>query len=92
MLQERLRDSVHGTFALQLMEGPHGHPEGEEAEQLQELRNILAPLLAKRIEILETEALKAYAANPSDSAIKAHYQALVERRKLLRDRVTSRPE
>lgn len=92
VLQERLRDSVHGTFALQLMEGPHGHPEGEEAEQLQELRNILAPLLAKRIEILETEALKAYAANPSDSAIKAHYLALVERRKLLRDRVISRPD
>ena len=84
LLQERVRETAHAPFALQLMQGPHGHPEGEAQEQHDELRRILAPLLAKRIEVLETQALQAYAANPSDASIKAHYQALVERRKALK--------
>ncbi|MBF6630634.1 MAG: DNA primase [Comamonas sp.] len=83
ILKEQAANSVYGAFAIQLMESDHGHPEGEEAEQLAELRRILSPMMAKRIEVLEREALNAYAANPSDTNIRTHYQALVERRKQL---------
>lgn len=83
VLQERVRESEHGAFALQLMRGPHGHPEGELEEQYQELRNILRPMLAERIGTLATEALKAYMANPVDAGAKARYQALIERRNRL---------
>jgi len=83
ILKERMADTPHGALALQLMSGPHGHPEGEEEEQFQELRNILAPMLAERIGSLATEALKTYMANPLDTAAKAQYQALIERRNRL---------
>ena len=80
---EQIRSSEYGAYALQLMSGPHGHPEGEEEEQFQELRNILAPMMAERVGTLATEALKAYMANPGDASTKARYQALIERRNRL---------
>ena len=83
VLQEHLTQSEHSVFAFQLMQGPHGHPEGEIEEQYQELRNILTPMLAERIGILATEALKTYMANPLDLAAKTRYQALIERRNRL---------
>lgn len=83
VLKDRIADTPHGALALQLMSGPHGHLEGEEEEQFQELRNILAPMLAERIGALATEALKAYMANPLDSGAKVQYQALIERRNRL---------
>ena len=89
LLQERVRESEHAGFALPLMQGPHGHPEGEMEEQYQELRNILTPMLAERIGTLATEALKAYMANPIDASAKARYQALIERRNRLLTTPTS---
>lgn len=83
VLQERIAATPHGALALQLMSGPHGHPEGEEDEQYQELRNILAPMMAKRIKELETELLMALAANPSDLSVAQQYRALLERRNRL---------
>jgi len=83
VLKDRIADTPHGALALQLMSGPHGHLEGEEEEQFQELRNILAPMLAERIGALATEALKAYMANPLDGGAKVQYQALIERRNRL---------
>ncbi|MBQ0132485.1 MAG: DNA primase, partial [Comamonas sp.] len=83
VLKTHAAQSVYGAFAAQLMDSDHGHPEGEEAEQLAELRRILSPMMAKRIEVLEREALNAYAANPSDPHIRTRYQHLVERRKQL---------
>ncbi|WP_284334631.1 DNA primase [Comamonas sp. NoAH] len=83
VLKDRIADTPHGALALQLMSGPHGHLEGEEEEQFQELRNILAPMLAERIGALATEALKAYMANPLDSGAKVQYQALIKRRNRL---------
>lgn len=80
LLKEDLAHSPHAAFGLHLMGGDHGHPEGDEAEQLDELRRILSPMLAARVKQLETEILTSYAANPSDPAIKARYQALAERR------------
>lgn len=89
VLQERAMQSEHGKFASQLMQGPHGHPEGELEEQYQELRNILTPMLAERIGTLATQALKAYMANPTDAGAKARYQALIERRNRLLTAPTS---
>ena len=83
VLQEQVRHSAHAAFALQLMAGDHGHPEGEEAELLAELRRILSPMLAKRIKDIETDILTSYAANPSDTTARARYQALLERRRKL---------
>ncbi|WP_313604208.1 DNA primase [Comamonas jiangduensis] len=83
VLKERVTQTPHAALALHLMSGPHGHPEGEEEEQFQELRNILAPMMAERIGNLATEALKTYMANPLDQAAKTQYQALIERRNRL---------
>lgn len=83
VLKERIASTEHAQLALQLMNGPHGHPEGEEEEQFQELRNILGPMMAERIGTLATEALKTYMANPSDTAAKVRYQSLIERRNRL---------
>ncbi|MBD7960493.1 MULTISPECIES: DNA primase [Comamonas] len=83
VLKERIASTEHAHFALQLMNGPHGHPEGEKEEQFQELRNILGPMMAERIGTLATEALKTYMANPSDTAAKVRYQSLIERRNRL---------
>ena len=83
VLKDRIAATEHGHFALQLMTGPHGHPEGDEQELFQELRNILGPMMAERIGHLATEALKSYMANPSDTAAKSRYQALIERRNRL---------
>lgn len=83
VLKDRIAATEHGHFALQLMTGPHGHPEGDEQELFQELRNILGPMMAERIGHLATEALKSYMANPSDTAAKLRYQALIERRNRL---------
>jgi DNA primase len=83
VLKERVTQTPHAALALHLMSGPHGHPEGEEEEQFQELRNILSPMMAERIGNLATEALKTYMANPLDQAAKAQYQALIERRNRL---------
>jgi DNA primase len=83
VLKDRIAHTEHGHFALQLMTGPHGHPEGDESELFQELRNILGPMMAERIGTLATEALKSYMANPSDNAAKLRYQALIERRNRL---------
>ncbi|MGN1056541.1 MAG: DNA primase [Comamonas sp.] len=83
VLKDRVQASMHGTLALQLMEGPHGHLEGDEHEQYQELRNILAPLLAKRIKDLETDILSSLAANPTDTSLVERYRALVARRSRL---------
>lgn len=83
MLHDRISATPHGALALQLMSGPHGHPEGEEQEQYQELRNILSPMLAKRIKQLETELLMALAANPSDKSVAERYRSLLERRSRL---------
>jgi DNA primase len=83
LLQERISHTVHGPWALQLMNGPHGHPEGDEIELYQELRNILSPMLAERVGTLATEALKAYMTNPSDTNAKVRYQTLIERRNRL---------
>ena len=83
VLKEHVAQTPHAALALQLMSGPHGHPEGEEEEQFQELRNILAPMMAERIGNLATQALKTYMANPLDQAAKAQYQALIERRNRL---------
>ena len=83
VLKERISSTEHAPLILQLMSGPHGHPEGEEEEQFQELRNILGPMMAERIGNLATAAVKAYMANPLDTAAKAQYQALLERRNRL---------
>ena len=83
VLKARVTETPHAALALQLMSGPHGHLEGEEEEQFQELRSILAPMMAERIGTLATEALKAYMANPVDQTAKARYQALLERRNRL---------
>ncbi|WP_288638643.1 DNA primase [Comamonas kerstersii] len=83
MLHDRISATPHGALALQLMSGPHGHPEGEEQEQYQELRNILSPMLAKRIKQLETELLMALAADPSDKSVAERYRSLLERRSRL---------
>ena len=83
MLHDRISATPHGALALQLMSGPHGHPEGEEQEQYQELRNILSPMLAKRIKQLETELLMALATNPSDKSVAERYRSLLERRSRL---------
>ena len=89
ILQDRIAQTEHKHFALQLMTGPHGHPEGDEEELFQELRNILGPMLAKRVGALATEALQIYMTNPSDTAAKNRYQALIERHKRLRATPTS---
>lgn len=83
VLKEHITDTPHAGLALQLMSGPHGHLEGEEEEQYQELRNILAPMMAKRIKELETELMRALSANPSDQSLVHQYRALIERRNRL---------
>ncbi len=83
ILQDRISTTPHGALAHQLMSGPHGHPEGEEQEQYQELRNILSPMLARRIKELETELLMALASNPSDKSVAERYRSLLERRSRL---------
>ena len=83
ILKERLSSTPHSAVATQLMNGPHGHPEGEEEEQFQELRNILTPMLTKRIAQLETELAIALSSNPTDKSIMDRYRALQERRSRL---------
>ena len=83
VLQEHVRSTEHQALALHLMAGPHGHPEGDEQEQYEELRNILAPMLSKRIKELETEILSELALNPADKSIAERYRALVARRSRL---------
>ena len=83
VLKEHISDTPHANIALQLMSGPHGHLEGEEEEQYQELRNILAPMMVKRIKELETELMRALSANPSDQSLVHQYRALLERRNRL---------
>jgi DNA primase len=80
VLQSRLGDTAEARLARQLMESPHGQPEGELPELRNELRSAINPILVKRLKELEAQALTEVATDPL--AVQ-RYRALQERRKQL---------